>query len=277
MGRSCGKFADCLDWVAAEEIATRAALMEHTAEYSRFWFAVKEFVAFAARSRGNLRKIDLLEYLGAATRADIEEECMLRIIEKLDLVLCQIPEKRKNYCYAIVNSQINGYFRKLPAQILSLDAVLDGENGCTLGELVGDDRYNGEVVLMRQETLAMLTALYRKQQTDRKTEDRSRVLRGLIALSGHPGEAMVYLCGELGMKSGAIVDLLSGNDLLAGCDKVLSEVAKRFAISRELLAEVIELPAAIRELRLDSDREKATTRVYHLKCSAKKRITKELH
>ena len=105
---ACTAFVNILNTIHEEGITTKAALMADQLLYTEFWSALTEFCHFALLSKtsgknaggetlpGNLRKIEVLETRGATTREEIETDCIIRIIEKLDLVLRQPIEKQKN-------------------------------------------------------------------------------------------------------------------------------------------------------------------------------------
>ena len=113
---ACTTFVNLLNTIHEKEITTRAALMADPPLYAEFWLALKSFCRLALLSKtsgknaqgeplpGNAVKIDVLEARGAAARDELETDCAIRIIEKLDLVLRQPLEKQKNYCHAICKS-----------------------------------------------------------------------------------------------------------------------------------------------------------------------------
>lgn len=180
---NCITFVSILNTIHIEGITTKTTLMTYQSLYTEFWFALKDFCHFALlsktinkNSRGeippdNAEKIEILECRGAITRDEIEIDCVIKIIEKLDLVLHQPIEEQKNYCYAICTNMVNDCFRKLPPdnfKIVSLSSMIEGtniapEDTYTYEDIITDDTYNPERLYFERETIKELEKLEAKE------------------------------------------------------------------------------------------------------------------
>lgn len=229
MKKDCNAFVNILSTIHEEGITTKAALMEDQLLYTEFWFALKDFCAFALRSKtsgknsngeirlGNIGKIDMLEAHGATTRDEMETDCVIKTIEKLDLVLRQPIEKQKNYCYTICNNMVTDCLRKLPTfEVVPWDNPVNSdtnEDGAVLSELIGDDTYNPERLHVECETIKELKKELKAKQArelaEKKAkegrelaEKREQILREISRLSTHATEVFVRLgCEHLGIKT----------------------------------------------------------------------------
>lgn len=200
MKASCESFVSILNTVYEKGIKSKDALMLDQNLYASFWFATQNFVSYALRSKtngvdengeakpGNIYKLEALENLGFS-KEDIHADCVIKIIDKLDLVLKQPIEKQKNYCYLIVNNHINDQFRMLPPadlEVLSLQDTVKSnrvaaEDACTYEEIVGDRTYNPEDALVNDDKIA---------------EAKATVLEEIRILSRRPAEVMARLAGN---------------------------------------------------------------------------------
>ena len=107
MKTTCESFVNILNILHKEGIMSKAALMLKENLYTSFWFAAQDFVNYVLRSKtsgvnengevipGNIHKIEALENRGVS-KEDIHSDCVIKIIDKLDLVLKQPLEKQKN-------------------------------------------------------------------------------------------------------------------------------------------------------------------------------------
>lgn len=248
---SCTTFVTLLQTLHREGIATRAALQADPERYARFWLALKEFCHFALLSRtggrtpqgeirpGNTAKIDWLESRGVTTREELETDCMIRIMEKLDLVLCQPPGKQKNYCYAICNHRVNDCFRALPpddCRILSWDDPLPGhrvaaEEACTYGDLVPDDTYNPERLYLERETVRALQQELRARQRCALARRKADILGEVALLSKRPAEVMVRLgCIYLGLKPRELAALITDLGYESAYARIIFDVSRHNGI-----------------------------------------------
>ena len=210
---TCTTFVNILNTIHEVGITTKAALMADQLLYTEFWFSLTEFCHFALLSKtsgknaegeillGNFGKIEVLETRGATTRDEIETDCVIKIIEKLDLVLRQPIEKQKNYCYAICNNMVNDCFRKLPPndfKTISLNSTIKGtgvaaEDAYTYEDIIVDDTYNPERLHVERETIEELKKELKAKKTRELAEKKKTILREILRLSTHPTEVFVRL------------------------------------------------------------------------------------
>lgn len=271
---TCTTFVNILNTIHKEGITTKVALMADQVLYTNFWFAVKDFCHFALLSKtgsknadgkilpGNAVKIDVLELKGEATREDIETECMVKIIEKLDYVLRQPIEKQKNYCYAICNNMVNDCFRKLPPddfKIVSLNSTIEGtsvaaEDAYTYEDIIADDTYNPERMHVECETVRELKKELKAKQAKEQLEKKESILNEVALLSRHPAEVMTRLaCTHLSMKprqlAGMIID--------KGCELAYAEII--FEVAKHNGIELSEIRSIIAGHKLTAESIKADT------------------
>ena len=257
---TCTTFVNILNTIHKEGITTKVALMADQLLYTNFWFAVKDFCHFALLSKtgsknadgkilpGNAVKIDVLELKGEATREDIETECMVKIIEKLDYVLRQPIEKQKNYCYAICNNMVNDCFRKLPPddfKIVSLNSTIEGtsvaaEDAYTYEDVIADDTYNPERMHVECETIRELKKGLKTKQAREQAEKKEAILREVALLSKRPAEVMVRLaCTHLSMKPRELAGLIIDKGCELAYAEIIFEVAKQNRISLSEIRSII--------------------------------------
>lgn len=257
---TCTTFANIINTIHEEGITTKVALMADQLLYTDFWFAVKDFCHYALLSKtsgknnegeilpGNATKIDVLVFRGVTTREEIETDCMIKIIEKLDLVLRQPIEKQKNYCYAICNNMVNDCFRKLPTddfKIVSLNCTIEGtsvaaEDAYTYEDIIGDDTYNPERLHFERETVKELKKELKAKKVQAQAEKREAIFREVALLSKHPAEIMVRLAVTyLGRKPRELAALI----IVKGCEvayaEIIYEVANKNNIELEEIRDLI--------------------------------------
>lgn len=248
---TCTTFVNILNTIHEEGIITKVALMADQLLYADFWFALKDFCHFALLSKtsgknaegeilpGNFGKIDVLETRGAITRDELETDCVIRIIEKLDLVLRQPIEKQKNYCYAICNNMVNDCFRKLPPdgfKIVSINSTIEdvgvaAVDAYTYEDVIPDYTYDPDRIISQKENIKELKKELKDKQVREMAEKKESILREVSLLSERPAEVMVRLaCTHLNMKPRSLARLIVDK----GCDnaftKIIFEVAKRNSI-----------------------------------------------
>lgn len=256
----CSTFVNILNIIHKEGITTKVALMSDQLLYTDFWFALKDFCHFALLSKtsgkntegetlpGNSRKIDVLETRGATTRDELETDCIIKIIEKLDLVLRQPIEKQKNYCYAICNNMVNDCFRKLPPndlKIVSLNSTIEGasisaEDAYTYEDIIADDTYNPERLHFENETIKELKMRLKAKQAMEQAEKKDAILREVALLSKRPAEVLCRLgVTHLDIKPRD----LAASIIREGCDitfaKIIFEVAKQNSIELSEIRSII--------------------------------------
>ena len=271
---TCTTFVNILNTIHKEGITTKVALMADQLLYTNFWFALKEFCHFALLSKtsgknaegeilpGNSGKIDVLENRGATTRDELETDCVIKIIEKLDLVLRQPIEKQKNYCYTICNNMVNDCFRKLPPddfKIVSLSSTIEGtsvvaEDAYTYEDIIADDTYNPERMHVERETVRELKKKLKAKQAREQVEKKEAILREVALLSKRPAEVMVRLgCTHLSMKPRELAGLIIDK----GCELAYAEII--FEVAKQNSIELSEIRSIIAGHELTAESIKADT------------------
>lgn len=274
MKATCKSFINILNTIHEEGITTKAALMADQLLYTNFWFAVKDFCHFALLSKtggknaegeilpGNSGKIDVLETRGATTREELETDCIIKIIEKLNLVLRQPIEKQKNYCYAISNNMVNDCFRKLPPddfKIVPLNSTIEGtsvaaEDAYTYEDIIADDTYNPERIHVEHETVRELKKGLKAKLAREQAEKKETILREVALLSKRPAEVMVRLaCTHLNMKPRKLAGLIIDK----GCELAYSEII--FEVAKHNGIEISEIRSIIAGHKLAAESIKADT------------------
>lgn len=267
---NCNAFVNILNTIHEVGITTKAALMADQLLYTEFWFALTEFCHFALLSKtsgknaegeilpGNSGKIEVLEARGATTRDEIETDCVIKIIEKLDLVLRQPIEKQKNYCYAICNNLVTDCLRKLPTfEVVPWDNPINSdknEDGAVLSELIPDDTYNPERLHVERETIKELKKELKAKQTRELAEKKESILREAALLSKRPAEVMVRLaCTHLSMKPRELASLIIDK----GCELAYAEII--FEVAKQNHIELSEIRNIIAGHELTAESVKADT------------------
>lgn len=128
-------FEAILNTIHTQKITTKEELVASPDLYTNFWMATKNFVRFVCCTKtngeeceskefaGNAEKVEFLEAKGVATREDIYAGCVIKIIDKLDLVLREPIEKQRNYCCGICNELVDDYMKLIPpadVEVISL-------------------------------------------------------------------------------------------------------------------------------------------------------------
>lgn len=258
---TCTTFVNILNTIHEVGINAKDALIANQHLYNEFGAALMNFCHFALLSNGNIRKIDELERRGIATRADLESDCVIKIIEKLDLVLRQPIEKQKNYCYAVCNHLLNDCF-DLPQNnftIVSLDSTIKGtsvdvEDACTWLDMVGDDTYNPERMHVECETIRELQKELKAKQVREQLEKKEAILNEVYLLSKRPAEVMARLaCTHLSMKPRQLARMIIDKGCELTYAEIIFEVAKRNGI------ELLEIRSIIAGHKLTAESIKADT------------------
>ena len=261
MKKTCVNFINALEKINSENISTLSDLMANQALYSSFWFATGEFVKYALSSKtsgknekgeplpGNAYKVEKLEKLGATTAEDIENDCVIKIISKLDLVLKQPLKKQKNYCYRIVNNMVNDCYRALPPeaiQLIYLNEVVkshrvDAEDSCTYEDLIGDTTYNGETVFIERETIKDLTKTLKAKKDRELAEKKQTILCEISMLSARAPEVFVRLSKHLGIKTGNLATRIIEDGYENTFAQIIVDVAIKYDIALEKIRNIITI------------------------------------
>lgn len=271
---TCTTFVNILNTIHEEGISTKVALMADQQLYTCFWSAVKDFCHYALLSKtngktiegknlpGNAAKIDVLASRGVATRDEIETDCIIKIIEKLDLVLHQPIEKQKNYCYTICNNMVNDCFRKLPSEdfkIVSLNSTIEGtsvaaEDAYTYEDIICDNTYNPELLHFECETVKKLEKILKAKKAREQGEKREAILREVALLSKRPAEVMVRLAiTHNGMKPRDLAALI----IAKGCEVAYAEII--YEVSSKYNIELAEIRNLIVDNKVTAESVKADT------------------
>ena len=143
-------------------IRSKKELADKQTLYLQFWFAVRDFVekhALLSKTSkiksgkygsGNIGKIEYLERSGICERSDVIDDCTIRIIDKLDLILTKPLSMQKDYCFTICNNVVNDLLRKYcskEADSISIDTVIkvgksDSDTDTTLADIIGNNALN---------------------------------------------------------------------------------------------------------------------------------------
>lgn len=294
---TCTTFVNILNAIHDEGITNKVELMANQLFYTDFWFALKDFCHFALLSKtsgknaegeilpGNSGKIDVLESRGATTRDEIETDCAIKIIEKLDLVLHQPIEKQKNYCYVICNNMLNDCFRQLPPddfKIVSLDSTIEGasvaaEGAYTYEDIIVDNRYNPERLCIELETFKDLKKEFVAKKAMEQAEKREAILREVAFLSKRPAEIMVRLaCTHNGMKPRELASLIIDKGCELAFAEIIFEVAKKNNIELSDICSIIAGYELTEEsIKADSNHaEVVAGQISRLVYRAEKRLSK---
>lgn len=297
MKATCKSFINILNTIHEEGITTKAALMADQLLYTNFWFAVKDFCHFALLSKtggknaegeilpGNSGKIAVLETRDATTREELETDCIIKIIEKLDLVLRQPIEKQKNYCYAISNNMVNDCFRKLPPddfKIVPLNSTIEGtsvaaEDAYTYEDIIADDTYNPERIHVEHETVRELKKGLKAKLAREQAEKKETILREVALLSKRPAEVMVRLaCTHLNMKPRKLAGLIIDKGCELAYSEIIFEVAKHNGIGiSEIRSIIAGHKLAAESIKADTNSaEQVAGQVSRLVYRANKRLNK---
>lgn len=256
MKTTCETFVNILNTIHNEEIKTKEALMLNQNLYASFWFAAQDFVSYVLCSKtnginkngevipGNFYKVETLEKSGVA-KEDLLSNCIIKIIDKLDLVLKQPIEKQKNYCYRMLNNEVINLMRKnLPStdfEVVSLQDTIKSvrvslEDSCTFEDVIGDDTYNAERIFIEQETVSELTALLREKRAKEQAAKRETILKEIALLSKKPAEVLVRIATtHLNMKPRELAKKLVDDGIDYTFANVLLEVSKKNNIKVEEL------------------------------------------
>lgn len=268
---TCTTFISILNTIREKGITTQNALIADQQLYTKFWFALEEFCHYCLLSKnggkdseggtrlGNIGKIDVLEARCAITRKELETDCAIKIVSKLDLVLSQPIEKQKNYCYAICNNIVNDCLRKLPAvEAVPWDAPIisdANEDGVILANVIGDNSYNPEINYLVKEA----------------------ILNEVALLNKHPAEMIVRLaCTHLAMKPRLLASLIINK----GCELAFAEIVYEVAMENNIgLSEIRSVIAGHKltaeSVKADSNNaEQVANQISRLVYRADKRLSR---
>lgn len=295
---NCITFINIFNTIHAAGITTKDALMADQLLYTDFWFALKDFCHFALLSKtggknnegeilpGNSGKIDALEIRGVTTRDEIETECVIKIVEKLDWVLRQPIEKQKNYCYVICNNMLNDCFRQLPPndfKFVSLNSTIEGagidaeDASPYYQDIIPDFTYDPDHVFFEKETIKELTEVLKAKRAREQEEKKEAILREIALLNKHPAEMITRLgVKHIGMKPRQLANMIVSKGCELAYAEIIFEVSKRNGIALAEIRQAIaghELNAA--EIKADTNNtQEVACQISRLKYRADKRLSK---
>lgn len=297
MKTNCTSFVNILKTLHNENITSKSVLMDNQSLYTEFWFAVKEFCQYALLSKtsgtnsegevlpGNTPKIEALVNLGVTTRQELEMDCIIKIIEKIDLILSKPIEQQKNYCYRICNNVVNDCCRKLPPKDIKIvpfngtidSDIVDKDNAYTYEDIIGDNTYNGERVCLEEETIAELSKELKAKRMRESSEKRNQILHEITFLSKRPAEVLVRLaCTHLEMKPRELSELIIDKGCESTFADVLFKISKKNNINLENMRNIIACNMVTAEsVWADtSNSKKVAEQISRLKGRADKRLQK---
>lgn len=272
--KTCTKFKKILYTIHEKTITTREALMADQFLYAEFWFALKVFCHFALFSKtsgkndngeilpGNAGKINMLEIRGVITRDELETDCAIKIIEKLDLVLKQPIERQYNYCYTTCNNMVNDYCGMLPpfgVKVVSLNSTIEStsvaaEDASTYEDIIADDTHNPERIYVEDETVNNLLREFVAKQAREQAAKQESIFREIALLNKRPAEVLVRLaCTHLKMKPRQLASLIIEKGCGHAYAEIIFEVAKRNSI------ELSDIRSIISDHELSAESVKADT------------------
>ena len=274
MKNTCAAFIKILNTINNEGIHTRQKLMENQELYTNFWYAAEHFVSFALHSKtskknkegeitsGNIAKIEKLVECGITTEKDIHSDCVIKIIDKLDLILNQQPiNKQYNYCYTICNNLVNDQFKLLPPKgikLISLQESIDASNedeDYTYADAIGDFTYNGETCYIEQESICELSVMLKEKRDAEQAKERANVVNEIKLLATKPAEVLVHMaCSHLNLKPRELAAHIVDNGVEETYTEVLFEVSKKVGL------ELTELYSYVKGNKLSEESVKADTK-----------------
>lgn len=290
MKATCDKFVDILRIINTEGIINFEMLRENPDLYRDFWFAMQEFCHFALCSKtstnksnrasciGNAYKISELERHAYVMRDEVETDCAIKIIEKLDLVLRQPLERQLYYCYMICNNVVNDYCREFfPKNFTILSLTDSADTNCissdsprTYEDVIPDNRYNPECICLEAEAHAELKEYLKAQ----KNEAKKTILLEIDCLSKRPAEVLVRLAEHLNIKP----RYLASDIICKGCKVVFAETivktAKAYSIEIDDIRRVLrdQVPTE-KSVKADSnDADIVASQISRLKYRADKHL-----
>lgn len=268
-------FIDILTAIRQKGITTKAALMADQQLYDSFMPAARDFATFCLFSKngkvtkagkqllGNNPKVDSLEAHGITTRKDITSDCVVRMVEyATNMLQKSTVENMKNYAYSIVNSRVNNLYRALSQddiKLISLNSLIEGtgiaaEGAYTYEDIIADNTYNPERLLVECETIKELTKELKAKRAKERAEKKETILYEIALLSKHPAEAMVRLaCTHLGMKPCKLASLI----LDKGCDLTYAGII--FSVAKKNNIELASIRSIIADHKVTAESVKADT------------------
>lgn len=255
------RYAAVLSAIEDCNISTAAELKldKNTALWDELCFATQNFInCFCLTSKtsrkkngeftyGNADKVKFLIKNEGKELYDIQMDILCHTISNINHILSQSSVcKKVNYTYRSVNNFINDYLRKLPpdGRVVSWDETVKGSrssaNNATYAELVPDNRYNAECVLVEKESQRELALIEEEKKRKALAEQRDALLSDVRILAGRPSLVLVRVATTYcGMKPKNLANIIIADGLLKTYVNVIAEAAKKFRIKSADLRSVL--------------------------------------
>lgn len=294
---TCTAFENILNTIHNEGITTKSTLIANQQLYAQFWMATENFVHFALASKngkttkkgkmlsGNSVKIDILENYGFTTKEDVVMECVARIIEYTDYILCKPSVSyMRNYAYSIVNSFVNTLFKEFSSndfKIISLNSIIQGtniskEDAYTYEEIIRDETNNPERLFFEHITIKELEKELKAKQAKAQEEKRKDILHEATLLSKYPAEILArFACNYLSMKPRELTTMIMDKGCEDAYAEIIFTIGKQNHILKELRNIIAENIITENSVKADTHNKKMIAdQISRLLYRANKRLNK---
>lgn len=206
----CEKYESILKAIRNKGITTAEQLMNDSDLYAEFWMTAKNYIdSYVLNSKtsknskgqvtiGNYAKINELTKHSVCERNDIENDCLIRLLDKLNLILEKPLEAQPFFSYKTVNNVVNQACRDfLPPKNFIVVSLQD-----TVGFSSDEEE------AFTYESLAADNVTPENKATE---EDSLRCLENFYyssLISGKPAEALAHLSKAIGMKNSTFKNML---------------------------------------------------------------------
>ena len=249
----CRNFESTLNTVHNKGITTKSALMENSDLCTELWLTTKayidHYVLLSKTSRnskgettlGNSAKIAELSKHAVCDREDIENDCLVKIMDKLDLILAKPIAVQQYYSYKIINNVVNQACRNfLPPDnyiIVSLQDTVGNntselEESYTYESVVGD--YNTpETILIEKENLTCLTNLYKEMKIKEESKKHLDFIKETKLVADKPAEMFAYITKKAEIKNNKVTNMLLERGLDITFDYVINVSKKIYHLNKD--------------------------------------------
>lgn len=253
MKNYCKKFESTLNTIHNKGIKTKSELMKNSDLYTELWLVTKSYidhyVLLSKTSKnskgeitlGNSAKIAELSKHAVCDREDIENDCLIKIMDKLDLILAKPIAVQQYYSYKIINNVVNQACRDfLPPDnyiIVSLQDTIgnntsDLEEACTYESVVGD--YNTpETILIEKENLTYLIKIYKKIKIKEESKKHLEFIKETKLVANKPAEMFAYITKKVEIKNNKVTNMLLESGLKNTFDYVINVSKKSYHLNQD--------------------------------------------